>query len=175
MPSVVLSCVVFFVICACEYTAGVWSSTFFAEYKGFTADKAAKSAMLFYIGMTLGRFVSGIVGKKLKSLHILKICVGILLSASVIIALPLPCILPRTSSFRLRYGPHISESFLSRAHSFRQRYFAERNRYTACFNLSGHNGNAFSFRSDCRKCFSRTVSVLPFCTYDSFHFLCCTS
>lgn len=90
MPSVVLSCVVFFVICACEYTAGVWSSTFFAEYKGFTADKAAKSAMLFYIGMTLGRFVSGIVGKKLKSLHILKICVAILLSASVIIALPLP-------------------------------------------------------------------------------------
>lgn len=90
MPSVVLSCVVFFVICACEYTAGVWSSTFFAEYKGFTADKAAKSAMLFYVGMTLGRFVSGIVGKKLKSLQILKICVGILLSASVIIALPLP-------------------------------------------------------------------------------------
>jgi len=90
MPSVVLSCVVFFVICACEYTAGVWSSTFFAEYKGFSADKAAKSAMLFYIGMTLGRFVSGIVGKKLKSLQILKICVAILLSASVIIALPLP-------------------------------------------------------------------------------------
>ena len=90
MPSVVISCIVFFVICACEYTAGVWSSTFFAEYKGFTADRAAKAAMLFYVGMTLGRFVSGLVGKKLKSIQILKICVGILLSASVIIALPLP-------------------------------------------------------------------------------------
>ena len=46
--------------------------------------------MLFYVGMTLGRFASGVIGKKLKSLQILKICVGILLSASVIIALPLP-------------------------------------------------------------------------------------
>ena len=90
MPSVVLSCAVFFIICACEYTAGVWSSTFFAEYKGFSPDKAARTAMLFYIGMTLGRFVSGLVGKKLSSMQILKICVGILLSSSVIIALPLP-------------------------------------------------------------------------------------
>lgn len=90
MPSVTLSCVVFFIICACEYTAGVWSSTFFAENKGFSADKAAKTAMLFYIGMTLGRFVSGVVGKKLGSIHILKICVCILLLSSVIIALPLP-------------------------------------------------------------------------------------
>ena len=90
MPSVVISCIVFFVICACEYTAGVWSSTFFAEFKGFSPDKAAKTAMLFYVGMTLGRFASGVIGKKLKSLQILKICVGILLSSSVIIALPLP-------------------------------------------------------------------------------------
>ena len=90
MPSVLISSIVFFVICACEYTAGVWSSTFFAEYKGFSPDKAARTAMLFYIGMTLGRFVSGLVGKKLSSIQILKICVGILLSASVIIALPLP-------------------------------------------------------------------------------------
>ncbi len=88
MPSVVLSCAVFFIICACEYTAGVWSSTFFAEYKGFSPDKAAKTAMLFYVGMTLGRFVSGVVGKKLSSTQILKICVGILLLSSMVIALP---------------------------------------------------------------------------------------
>ncbi len=90
MPTVVLSCIVFFIMCACEYTAGVWSSTFFAEHKGFTPDKAAKTAMLFYIGMTLGRFVSGLVGKKLGSIRILKICVSILIFASAVIALPAP-------------------------------------------------------------------------------------
>ncbi len=90
MPSVVLSCIVFYLICAAEYTAGVWSSTFFAEFKDFTPEKAAKTAMLFYVGMTLGRFMSGVFGNKLGSKRILYICVGILLSASVIIALPLP-------------------------------------------------------------------------------------
>lgn len=90
MPSVVISCVVFFLICACEYSAGVWSSTFFAEYKNFSPEKAAKTAMLFYVGMTIGRFVSGLLGKKLKSLQILKICTGVLLLSSIVIALPLP-------------------------------------------------------------------------------------
>ncbi len=90
MPSVVLSCIVFYLICAAEYTAGVWSSTFFVEYKGFTPERAAEAAMLFYVGMTLGRFMSGVFGNKLGSRKILYICVGILLSACVIIALPLP-------------------------------------------------------------------------------------
>ena len=81
MPSVVLSCVVFYLICAAEYTAGVWSSTFFAEYRGFTPEKAARTAMLFYIGMTVGRFVSGVFGNKLGSKRILCICVVILLFA----------------------------------------------------------------------------------------------
>ncbi len=90
MPSVVLSCIVFYIICATEYTAGVWSSTFFAEYKDFTPEKAARTAMLFYVGMTLGRFMSGVFGNKLGSKKILYICVGILLCACVIIALPLP-------------------------------------------------------------------------------------
>lgn len=90
MPSVVLSCIVFYLICAAEYTAGVWSSTYFAEFKDFTPEKAAKTAMLFYIGMTVGRFMSGVFGNKLGSRKILYICVGILLTATVIIALPLP-------------------------------------------------------------------------------------
>lgn len=90
IPSVVLSCLVFYLICATEYTAGVWSSTFFAEYKGFAPDKAAGTAMLFYVGMTLGRFMSGVFGNKLGSRRILCICAVILLTASVIIALPLP-------------------------------------------------------------------------------------
>ncbi len=90
MPSVVLSCLVFFIICAAEYTAGVWSGTFFAEHMDFTPEKAARTAMLFYVGMTVGRFVSGVFGNKLGSKRILYICVGILFSSTVLIALPLP-------------------------------------------------------------------------------------
>ncbi len=104
MPSVVLSCIVFYLICATEYTAGVWSSTFFAEYKDFSPERAAKTAMLFYVGMTLGRFMSGVFGNKLGSKKILYICVGILLSASVIIALPLPSVVAPAGLLLFGFG-----------------------------------------------------------------------
>lgn len=104
MPAVALSCLVFFIICACEYTAGVWSSTFFAEYKGFPPNISAKAAMLFYIGMTLGRFCSGLLGKKLGSKEILKICVGILLTASLTMALPLPTIFTQLGLLLFGFG-----------------------------------------------------------------------
>ncbi len=109
MPSVVLSCIVFYLICAAEYTAGVWSSTFFAEYKAFTPDRAAKTAMLFYVGMTLGRFMSGVFGNKLGSKKILYICVGILLSATVVIALPLPSFV--TAAGLLLFGLGMGPTF----------------------------------------------------------------
>lgn len=104
MPSVVLSCIVFYLICATEYTAGVWSSTFFAEYKDFTPEQAARTAMLFYVGMTVGRFMSGVFGNKLGSKRILYICVGILLSASVIIALPLPSVVAMAGLLLFGFG-----------------------------------------------------------------------
>lgn len=104
MPTVMLSCLVFFLICATEYTAGVWSSTFFAEYKGFTPEKAARMTTLFYAGMTVGRFVSGVVGKKLNSKKILFICTGILLFSSVIMALPLPSFVTAVGLFLFGFG-----------------------------------------------------------------------
>lgn len=104
MPTVVLSCLVFFLICATEYTAGVWSSTFFVEYKDFAPDKAARTAMLFYVGMTVGRFVSGVVGKKLNSKKILIICTTVLISACVIMALPLPAFVAAVGLFLFGFG-----------------------------------------------------------------------
>ncbi len=103
-PAVVLSCLVFFIICAAEYTAGVWSSTFFAEYKGFTPDQAAKMTTLFYIGMTAGRFASGIAGKKLSSKKILTICTALLLFSSAVMALPFSSALTALGLFLFGFG-----------------------------------------------------------------------
>lgn len=50
----------FFAYCAAEATAMSWASTYFAEVKDFTAEQAARLASLFYIGITAGRFVSGL-------------------------------------------------------------------------------------------------------------------
>ena len=55
----------FFAYCAAEATAMYWASTYLVEVKGITADRAAQFASLFYIGLTVGRFLSGFIMNKL--------------------------------------------------------------------------------------------------------------
>jgi fucose permease len=55
----------FFAYCAVEATAMHWSSTYLVEVKGIAADRAAQFASLFYIGMTVGRFLSGFIMNQL--------------------------------------------------------------------------------------------------------------
>ena len=49
----------FFAYCAAEATAMSWASTYFVEVKGINTERAAEFASLFYIGITVGRFISG--------------------------------------------------------------------------------------------------------------------
>ncbi|WP_167957549.1 MFS transporter [Anaerosporobacter faecicola] len=55
----------FFAYCAAEATAMYWASTYLVEVKGITTDRAARFASLFYIGITVGRFLSGFIMNKL--------------------------------------------------------------------------------------------------------------
>lgn len=55
----------FFAYCAAEATAMGWASTYFSEVKGMAAERASLFAALFYIGITVGRFISGFVADKL--------------------------------------------------------------------------------------------------------------
>ena len=87
-PSVFLSCLVFLFACAVELTAGSWSSTFFVESKDVGKDMAARIAILFYAGLTVGRFVSGVIVKKLGAWKLLKLASILLLVAVVGLALP---------------------------------------------------------------------------------------
>lgn len=55
----------FFAYCAAEATVMYWASTYLVEVKGITTDRAAQFASLFYIGLTVGRFLSGFIMNKL--------------------------------------------------------------------------------------------------------------
>ena len=55
----------FFAYCAAEATTMQWASTYFVEVKGIAVDRAAGFTSLFYIGITVGRFISGIITDKL--------------------------------------------------------------------------------------------------------------
>jgi fucose permease len=55
----------FFAYCAAEATSMYWASTYLVEVNGIAADQAAKFGSLFFIGMTIGRFLSGFIMNKL--------------------------------------------------------------------------------------------------------------
>ena len=50
---------------AVESTAGLWASTYLVEFRGVDVETAAKFASLFYIGITIGRFLSGFVSDRI--------------------------------------------------------------------------------------------------------------
>lgn len=82
-PLVPVVWLVFLSSCAIEYTCGLWGSTFLVNEKHLTADVAAEIITYYYIGMTLGRFLSGLLANRLKSWRIIHLGQGILLLAIV--------------------------------------------------------------------------------------------
>ena len=65
MRPVRLAWVVFFSTCALEFLCGTWGCTFLVKTRGLTESSAAGLITLYYLGITMGRLLSGIISKKL--------------------------------------------------------------------------------------------------------------
>jgi fucose permease len=63
----------FFCYCSLESTTGLWASSYMVLHKGMHAETAAKWASLFYLGITVGRFLSGFIIGKLGSKNMIRI------------------------------------------------------------------------------------------------------
>lgn len=68
----------FFCYCAIESTAGLWASSYLSLYKNIPAKTAAGFASMFYIGITLGRAISGFITMKLNDVQMIRLGEGIL-------------------------------------------------------------------------------------------------
>ena len=88
IPGVKMMCSLFIASCAIECTCGGWGSTFLVEYKHLPEEKAAQIIMIYYIGMTLGRFLSGVLAAKLHSWKIIKLGQIVLGLALFLLILP---------------------------------------------------------------------------------------
>ena len=87
-PGVGISCLAFALACGMELSFGTWCSTYFVEAKGVPANYAAQITVLFYVGMTAGRFLSGLFAKKLTPTQMLWISGAALLVAVLVLMLP---------------------------------------------------------------------------------------
>lgn len=65
--------IAFFCYCAIEQTAGLWSASYLTLYKGVSAERAASFASMFYIGITVGRALSGFVTMKFNDTQMVRL------------------------------------------------------------------------------------------------------
>ena len=84
IPIARASLVVYYGSCAIESVCLAWGSTFLVNSKGLTPDKAAGMITFYFIGMTLGRFLSGVLVNKIPPKKIIVIGESITLIAIIL-------------------------------------------------------------------------------------------
>lgn len=78
----------FFCYCAIEHTAGLWESSYLNLYRGIPAETAASFAAMFYIGITVGRAISGFLTIKLSDIKMIRLGQGFILLGIVTLMIP---------------------------------------------------------------------------------------
>jgi len=88
-PGVRFAMLSFFAYCAVEITTGLWGSSYLVIFKGIPAETAARWISYYYLGITVGRFVSGFLSIKLSNNTMIRLGLGITGIGIIAVLLPL--------------------------------------------------------------------------------------
>ncbi len=80
--------IAFFAYCAMEQTTGLWATSYLVNYKGIDAIVAAKFASFFYIGITLGRGISGFFAEKIGDKKLIRFGTIVVIVGILLVAIP---------------------------------------------------------------------------------------
>lgn len=89
MPKVKPTLLIFVFSVAIEAICLIWGSTYLVEARGVTEEKGAECITFYFLGMTLGRILSGFLSKKLSSKQIIILGECVTFIAVTLIILPL--------------------------------------------------------------------------------------
>lgn len=104
IPAVKMGWLAYFATVSLEFTCGIWGCTYLVSSESLSGAFSAKLITLYYLGITLGRFLSGIVSLKLKSSQIISIGYGIVGIALILMLLPLPAMVKGTALLLIGLG-----------------------------------------------------------------------
>ncbi len=104
MPAVRSAWFVFFFTVALEFTCGIWGCTYLVSSEGLSESTASLVLTFYYVGMTAGRFVSGLISKKIYAEKIIYMGYTLVGVAVILIALPLPVIVKSIALFAIGFG-----------------------------------------------------------------------
>ena len=80
----------FFCYSGIEQTSGLWAASYLNLCKGVPAETAASYAAMFFIGITVGRAISGFVTMKLNDQQMIRLGLGIILLGIIAMFIPGP-------------------------------------------------------------------------------------
>ncbi len=80
--------ITFFCYCALESTVMNWASTYMVDTRGISEEKAAAFASMFYIGMAVGRLISGFITGKLGDKNLIRLGSGIIAIGIILLFIP---------------------------------------------------------------------------------------
>lgn len=104
MPKFKSTLSVFFASVAIEAISLVWSCTYLVETRGVTEEKGAQCVTFYFMGMTIGRFLSGVISNKLSPKQIIIIGECITFIAITLLILPLNLTLAVVGFFLIGLG-----------------------------------------------------------------------
>ena len=87
-PGVITAIISLGFYCSLEFLMGTWGASFLINARGLSADKAAQMVSLYYGGIMLGRFISGIVSLKVNDRNLIRGGAGVLLFGVIMLAIP---------------------------------------------------------------------------------------
>lgn len=78
----------FFGYCALESTAGLWTASYLVDQRGLDEQSAAGYALLFYLGITVGRFLNGFVADRFGDKTMIRVGLSVQAVGLTLILLP---------------------------------------------------------------------------------------
>lgn len=88
LPGAKPTLIAFLCYCAIELTTGLWASSFLVFNSGLSAGLAAKWVSLYYLGITVGRFLAGFLSMKLNNKQMIRVGQLICLLGAVLLMIP---------------------------------------------------------------------------------------
>lgn len=88
LPGVKEVLIAFFCYCAVEQTAGLWGASYMVMERGMSPQSAAKWASLFYLGITIGRFVCGFISMRMSDKAMIRLGQGMIIAGILLLIFP---------------------------------------------------------------------------------------
>jgi len=81
--------IAFFCYCGIEQTVGLWASSYLVLHCGIASETAAAFASMFFIGITVGRALSGFLTAKFSDNQLIAIGTSLVAAGCIVLLLPL--------------------------------------------------------------------------------------